>query len=58
MQGKSHEGMMFSSVWSLVLFAFIRVINCVEGWADSVCASVCTALLCQLTHRFLMCLFL
>ena len=48
MDGGSHEGMLLSSVQSLVLPTVIREKQRVVGWASSVFASACVALLCWL----------
>jgi hypothetical protein len=56
MHESSHEGMVLSSVRSLMLPAWIRVNKRVVGWAISVFASVCTTLLCQFILELVMCL--
>ena len=56
MHGSSHEGMVLSSLRSLILRALIRVKQRVVGWASSVFASACIALLCWFVLRLFMCL--
>ena len=46
MHGSSHEGMVLSAVWSLMLLALIRIKQWVVGWASSVFANACILLLC------------
>ena len=54
MNGSSHEGMVLSGVQPLMLPALIRVKQRVVGWASSVFANVCIALLCQFVLRLFM----
>lgn len=58
MHDSSHDGIVFSRLWSLYFPALISVEHCVLGWANSILTSSCTALLCWLIRRLFMCLFL
>jgi len=55
--GRSHDGMVFSGVRSLIFPAFMSVKHLVVGCAISVLAIAWTALLCLLVRRLFMCLF-
>ena len=50
--------MVLSGVRSLMLPALIRVKQHVVGWASSVFASVCVALVCRFVFILLMCLLI
>jgi hypothetical protein len=56
--GRSHEGMVLSYLQSLILLVLIRVKQWVVGWASSVFASACLALLCWFVLRLCMCLLM
>lgn len=55
--GRSHDGMVFSQVQSLNLPKLVSGKHLVAGWARSVLAKACVALLCRLVHRLFVCLF-
>lgn len=52
-----HLGTMLFGGLSFILLAFISVKHLVLGWASSVWAIMCNALVCRLVRRLLMCVF-